>query len=70
MAKTLPGDAEAGGGLMVAVVQLAIALGSTVGGLLFDASGYQSTFFASAAVLLIAAFLTFLASRAQAPDAV
>ena len=70
LAKTLPGDAEAGGGLMVAVVQLAIALGSTVGGLLFDASGYQSTFFASAAVLLIAAFLTFLASRAQAPDAV
>lgn len=70
LAKTLPGDAEAGGGLMVAVVQLAIALGSTVGGLLFDASGYKSTFFASAVVLLIAAFLTFLASRSQAPCAV
>ncbi|MEO8014637.1 MAG: MFS transporter [Polaromonas sp.] len=70
LAKTLPGNAEAGGGLMVAVVQLAIALGSTVGGLLFDASGYQSTFFASAVVLLIAAFLTFLASRSQAPGAV
>ena len=70
LAKTLPGDAEAGGGLMVAVVQLAIALGSTVGGLLFDASGYQSTFFASAVVLLMAAFLTFLASRWQAPCAV
>ena len=63
LAKTLPGDAEAGGGLMVAVVQLAIALGSTLGGLLFDTSGYQSTFVASAVVLLIAAFLTFLASR-------
>lgn len=70
LAKTLPGNAEAGGGLMVAVVQLAIALGSTLGGLLFDASGYQSTFFASAVVLLIAAFLTFLASRSQAPGAV
>lgn len=70
LAKALPGDAEAGGGLMVAVVQLAIALGSTVGGLLFDASGYQSTFLASAVVLLIAAFLTFLASRSQAPCAV
>ena len=70
LAKTLPGNAEAGGGLMVAVVQLAIALGSTMGGLLFDASGYQSTFFASAVVLLIAAFLTFLASRSQAPGAV
>jgi predicted MFS family arabinose efflux permease len=32
LAKTLPQDAEAGGGLMVAVVQLAIALGSTIGG--------------------------------------
>ena len=70
LAKTLPGDAEAGGGLMVAVVQLAIALGSTLGGLLFDTSGYQSTFIASAVVLLIAAFLTFLTSRAQAPGAV
>ena len=69
LAKTLPGDAEAGGGLMVAVVQLAIALGSTLGGLLFDTSGYQSTFIASAVVLLIAGFLTFLTSRMQAPGA-
>ena len=63
LATTLPRDAEAGGGLMVAVVQLAIALGSTLGGLLFDRSGYQSTFIASAAVLLLAAILT---SRALA----
>jgi predicted MFS family arabinose efflux permease len=63
LAITLPRDAEAGGGLMVAVVQLAIALGSTLGGLLFDSSGYHSTFIASAAVLLLAAFLT---SRALA----
>ena len=63
LATTLPRDAEAGGGLMVAVVQLAIAVGSTIGGLLFDRSGYQSTFIASAAVLLLAAFLT---SRALA----
>lgn len=63
LASTLPRDAEAGGGLMVAVVQLAIAFGSTIGGVLFDRSGYQSTFIASAAVLLLAAFLT---SRALA----
>jgi predicted MFS family arabinose efflux permease len=66
IAQVMPHDAEAGGGLMVAVVQLAIALGSTVGGALFDASGYQSTFIASAAMLLIGAFLTFQTSRAQA----
>lgn len=67
IADALPGDAEAGGGLMVAVIQLAIALGSSVGGVLFDGSGYRSTFVASAAVLLVGAFLTLLASRAQAP---
>lgn len=69
IAQAMPKDAEAGGGLMVAVIQLAIALGSTVGGLLFDNSGYQSTFVASAAVLLLAAFLTFLTSRSQTPRA-
>jgi predicted MFS family arabinose efflux permease len=66
VAKTFPKDAEAGGGLLVAVVQLAIALGSTVGGLLLDTSGYQSTFVASTVLLLIAAFLTFLTSRTEA----
>jgi predicted MFS family arabinose efflux permease len=50
---------------MVAVIQLAIATGSTVGGLLFDSSGYRSTFMASAAVLLLAAFLAFLTSFSQ-----
>ena len=63
LAKTLPQDAEAGSGLMVALIQLAIALGSSVGGLLFDESGYKSTVVASAAVLLIDAFLTFLTAR-------
>ncbi|MNR58645.1 Purine ribonucleoside efflux pump NepI [compost metagenome] len=63
IAQSLPNSAEAGGGLMVAVIQLAIALGSTIGGLLFDGGGYQATFVASAAVLVLAAFLTFLASR-------
>ena len=65
IAKTLPQDAEAGGGLMVAVVQLSIALGSTVGGLLFDTRGYQSTFVFSAGVLLAAAVLVFCTARAQ-----
>ncbi|RQB27916.1 MFS transporter, partial [Pseudomonas aeruginosa] len=53
--------------LFVAVVQLSIALGSTLGGLLFDRTGYQATFFASAAMLLIAAFLTILTARSKAP---
>jgi predicted MFS family arabinose efflux permease len=69
IAQAMPTDAEAGGGLMVAVIQLSIALGSTVGGVLFDSSGYQSTFVASAAVLLFGAFLTLRTSRSQTPQA-
>lgn len=65
IAQAMPDDAEAGGGLMVAIIQFSIALGSTIGGLLFDSSGYQSNFIASAVVLLIGAFLTFQTSRAQ-----
>lgn len=66
IAQAMPHDAEAGGGLMVAVIQFSIALGSTVGGVLFDASGYQSTFISSAVLLLFAAFLALQTSRAQA----
>lgn len=69
IAEAMPHNAEAGGGLMVAVIQLAIALGSTTGGLLFDSTGYRSTFVASAAVLLVAAFLAFMTSRAQTRQA-
>lgn len=63
LARTLPRDAEAGGGLMVAVVQLAIMLGATGGGLLFDASGHGATFGFSAAVLVAASLLALLAAR-------
>jgi predicted MFS family arabinose efflux permease len=63
LARTLPRDAEAGGGLMVAVVQLSIMLGATAGGLLYDASGYRATFGAAAAILLGAAALALLAAR-------
>ncbi|QGF93021.1 MFS transporter [Pseudomonas sp. CFSAN084952] len=63
IAQAMPNNAEAGGGLMVAVIQLAIALGSTVGGLLFDSRGYQSTFVASAVVLLLGAVVTVMTSR-------
>ena len=66
LARTLPRDAEAGGGLMVAVIQLAIMLGATLGGLLFDIRGYQATFGFSAALLAIASLLAGLAARSGA----
>lgn len=61
--KTFSEDAESAGGLMVAVIQLSIALGSTLGGLLFDSHGYQSAFSVSAILLLIAGVLTWRTSR-------
>jgi predicted MFS family arabinose efflux permease len=66
LSKVLPDDAEAGGGLMVAVIQLAITAGASVGGVLFDRSGYQSTFALSAAILCGSALLAFLSWRSAA----
>ncbi len=63
LAQTLPGDAEAGGGLMVAVVQLSIGFGSTVGGILLDGHGFRATFTASAALLVLAALLAWRTTR-------
>ena len=65
IANAMPEDAEAGGGLMVAVIQLALAIGSPIGGMLFDGSGYRGAFVAAAAMLLLGAFLTLLTSRTQ-----
>lgn len=65
LARTLPDNAEAGGGLMVAIIQLAIAVGSTVGGFVFDNQGWQSGFALSAALLLSAAVMTWFALRQQ-----
>ncbi len=59
LARTLPEDAEAGGGLMVAVVQLAITLGATVGGVVYDTVGAVPEFLSSAALLGVAAIAAF-----------
>jgi predicted MFS family arabinose efflux permease len=64
MTKVLPDDAEAGGGLMVAVIQLAIALGATAGGFIYDMRGYQSTFVFSAVVLCTSALAAVVGWRA------
>jgi predicted MFS family arabinose efflux permease len=63
VAQAMPDNAEAGGGLMVAVIQTAIALGSTIGGLLFDSAGHAATFSTSAVVLLVSALLAVLTGR-------
>lgn len=68
LSRALPDEAEAGGGLLVAVVQLAIALGATLGGLAYDASGYRATFAVSAAALCASALVAALAWRQRPVD--
>ncbi len=63
IARALPEDAEAGGGLMVAVIQLSIALGSTAGGLVFDSLGWRSAFGLSSLLLLGAVAMASVTSR-------
>ena len=68
LARALPQDAEAGGGMIVAIVQLAIMLGAVVGGVLFDLHGYQATFGMSAALLIAAAVFALLTARCEQPQ--
>lgn len=63
LARTAPDEAEAGGGLMVAIVQLAITLGATVGGIVFDTAGAIPEFLASGALLALAALAAFAVAR-------
>lgn len=60
LSKTLPDSAEAGGGLMVAVIQLAITLGAATGGWVFDAYGIASSFSLSAVILFSASLMAFI----------
>lgn len=63
LAQTLHQDAEIGGGLMVAIIQFAITLGATIGGLLYDLHGYSATFYMSATVLLFGAITAYITWR-------
>jgi len=55
LAQTLPKNAETGGALMVAVIQLSIGFGSIVGGVLWDTLGGHPATFGLAGILLLAA---------------
>jgi predicted MFS family arabinose efflux permease len=62
MARVIPGDLEAGGGLQVALVQFAIAGGAFAGGQLFDSAGWWSAFLLGAVMLAGSALLAAAAS--------
>jgi len=61
--KTVPDEAESGGGLIVAAVQFAITLGAAAGGLVFDRAGASGVFVGAGAVLLVAAAMIFVSLR-------
>jgi DHA1 family purine ribonucleoside efflux pump-like MFS transporter len=63
--RTVPDEAESGGGLIVAAVQLAITMGAAAGGAIFDVSGAKGVFTASAAVLFAAALIIALNFRVR-----
>lgn len=63
LSKTMSENAEAGGGLMVAVIQLAITLGAASGGVLYDMAGYQATFTFGAIILGLAAVLAAISGK-------
>ncbi|WP_170950343.1 MFS transporter [Mesorhizobium sp. WSM3864] len=63
LSRTLPEDGEAGGGLQVAVIQLAITGGAAIGGTLFDTVGWWGAFAFGAALLCGSALAALAASR-------
>jgi predicted MFS family arabinose efflux permease len=63
LSRYLADDAEAGGGLQVAIIQLAITTGAALGGFLFDTAGWWSTFAFAAAALGASSLLAVVAWR-------
>ncbi|WP_440810998.1 MFS transporter [Pseudomonas syringae] len=68
LSRKLPDDAEAGGGLMVATIQLAITAGAGIGGALFDNLGWWSPFVFGGVVLAGSAALAGAARRHAQPS--
>jgi len=69
LARMLPRDAEAGGGLQVALIQFAITVGAAGGGLLFDRAGWWAPFLFAAVLLCGSSILAYAAFRASSGSA-
>jgi predicted MFS family arabinose efflux permease len=68
LARSIPDEAESGGGLLVASIQLAIALGAALGGVVFDMSGPRGVFGAAGAILILAALVIGLGVKIRDTD--
>jgi predicted MFS family arabinose efflux permease len=66
LAQSVQDEPEAGGGLMVAAIQLAIMLGAALGGILLDHFSVAATFIGGTALLLLASLAVGGGKRLQA----
>ncbi|WP_116788117.1 MFS transporter [Flavobacterium psychrotrophum] len=69
MSQAVPDHAESAGALLVAAMQLAVTLGASVGGILFDVKGVYGSFSGAVLMMTAAAILLFVGRRftAQKP---
>jgi predicted MFS family arabinose efflux permease len=65
LTRTVPDQAESAGGLLVAAIQLAIAIGAAAGGGIFDLSGATGVFAGSSAILLLATMSILVGIRSH-----
>jgi predicted MFS family arabinose efflux permease len=65
LARSIPDEAESGGGLLVASIQLAITLGAALGGVVFDMTSPRGVFGAAGAVLVLAALVIGLGVKVR-----
>ncbi len=63
ISRAVPDDAESGGGLLVATIQLAITAGAAAGGWMFDLQGASGVFLASGVLMLLASITIFTRVR-------
>jgi predicted MFS family arabinose efflux permease len=70
LTRTVPDQAESAGGLLVAAIQLAIAMGAGAGGGILDISSVTGVFAASSATLLLAALMILLGVRSRTAAAI
>jgi len=63
ISRAVPDDAESGGGLLVATIQLAITAGAAAGGWMFDLQGAGGVFMASGVMMLLAAITLYTRVR-------
>ncbi|REG99481.1 hypothetical protein [Flavobacterium aquicola] len=62
LTKTAPDQAESAGGIQIAVIKLAIMVGASSGGFVFDAVGVEGGFIYSCAVFFLATVSVVCAS--------